>query len=377
MLASLNEKQLARFVAYLRIKGVDPKDADSVARFISGYEQYCGEEPRPDRDGAVASLKEHIAKEPNAAELGAILNENTEQFADLLTGRAHWEFLNLPDRDGFTPLMRAVQENDEQLVGDLILHGAEVNDRALMPSRNGTSLFALIAEGGSLECLNCVLTSCRTLEQPVDLRDGLEIAANRANWGMLALMLQYGLDVHKRTPIPVPTPALEAAVKRFEPGLQDGAPQALQRMFREALLNRNAPSSEKREMFQLLVDLAQKDRALAVAILSPLVKVGLKISHTLNYDLPELIGLLVEAGANIHEQVGDVDLLVIAIDNEVSLATIEELLKRCTAAGVQWDHDECLNLAMGSNSVPLAGLLLAHGAKPSIEVETWFFEHAD
>jgi hypothetical protein len=87
--------------------------------------------------------------------------------------------------------------------------------------------------------------------------------------------------------------------------------------------------------------------------------------------------LLVEAGANIHEHVGDVDLLVIAIDNDVSLATIEELLKRYTAAGVQWDHDECLSLAMDSDAVPLAGLLLAYGAKPNIEVETWFFEHAD
>jgi hypothetical protein len=43
MLASLDEKQLARIIAYFRIKSVEPNDADAVARFISSYEQYCGE----------------------------------------------------------------------------------------------------------------------------------------------------------------------------------------------------------------------------------------------------------------------------------------------------------------------------------------------
>jgi hypothetical protein len=64
-LSALSEKQLARFVAYFRIKSVDPNDANEVARFIQGYEQYCGNEQRLDRDGAIASLREHIAKEPN------------------------------------------------------------------------------------------------------------------------------------------------------------------------------------------------------------------------------------------------------------------------------------------------------------------------
>jgi hypothetical protein len=173
-------------------------------------------------------------------------------------------------------------------------------------------------------------------------------------------------------------PALEAAVRCFESGLRDAnARNALGRMFREVLINRDLQFGDKRESYQLLVDLARKDRELAVVILGPFVKVGLKISHTLNFDLPELIGLLVEAGANIHEHVGHVDLLVMAIENDVSLATIEELLKACTAAGAHWDHDECLNHAMNDDSVPLAGLLLAYGAKPNIDVETWFVEHAD
>ena len=104
MLASLDGEGLDRFVKYFRIKRVDTNDADAVARFINQYEQYCGKQ-RPDRDSAIASLREHIAKEPNADELVVILNENTEQFADLLTGHASWEFFNLPDRHGFTPLM--------------------------------------------------------------------------------------------------------------------------------------------------------------------------------------------------------------------------------------------------------------------------------
>jgi hypothetical protein len=103
MISLLNEKELARFVAYFRIKGIDPQNADEVARFIHGYEQYCGKGGR------------------------AILNENTELFGELVSGA--WEFFNLPDRDGYTPLMRAVEEIDEQLVRDLILHGAEVNEQ--------------------------------------------------------------------------------------------------------------------------------------------------------------------------------------------------------------------------------------------------------
>jgi ankyrin repeat protein len=375
MLASLDEKHLARFIAYFRIKSVEPNDSDAVARLISSYEQYCGEK-RPDRDSAIDSLREHIAKEPNAIALEATLDEHTELFAELLTGA--WDFFNLLDRDGFTPLMRAVEDNDEQLVKDLILHGAEINDRALMPSKNGTSLLALIAEGDDLECLDRVLTSCRWLEKPVDLRDGLEIAADRADWAMLALMLKYGTDVHKDTPIPVPIPALEAAVKRFEPGRQDGASQVLQRMFREALLNRNAPLLERREIFQLLVDLAQKDRALAVNILRPLVQVGLTISRTLNCNLPELFGLLVEAGADIHERNNNGhDLLEIAIASRLGLPMVEEVLQAYEANAVNWRDNVCLNYAMQFNLRPLAGLLLKYGGVPSDVVETWFFEHGD
>src|SRR5262249_52679945 len=70
-LSSLNEKQLARFIAYFRIKNIDPKNADEVERFIHGYEQYCGREGR------------------------AILNENTELSGESISGA--WEFFNLPD----------------------------------------------------------------------------------------------------------------------------------------------------------------------------------------------------------------------------------------------------------------------------------------
>jgi hypothetical protein len=195
---------------------------------------------------------------------------------------------------------------------------------------------------------------------------------------MLALTLQYGMEVHERTPIPVPIPALEAAVKRFEPGQQHGAPQVLQRMFREALLNRNAPFSEKREIFQLLADLAQKDRALAIAILKPLIRVGLTISHTLRYDLPGLIGLLVDAGANIHERnnAGH-DLLEISIASNVSLPTIEAVLKALATADVPWRGDVCLHYAMQHDLRPLAEVLFKYGGVPSDAVETWFFEHGD
>jgi hypothetical protein len=372
-LSALNEQQLARFIAYFRIKGVDPTDANEVARFIHGYEQFCGEEKRPDRDSGVASLREHNANEPNAPEL----NENTEVLGEFVENYGLWDFFDRPDRDGFTPLMRAVEENDEQLVRDLILHGAKVDDHALVPSRNGTSLLALVVEGGDLQCLDRVMTSCRRLEKPVDLRDGLEIAADRGDWGMLALMLQYGMDVYKRTPIPVSIAALEAAVKCFVHGQQNGPPRVLYRMFTEALLNRNAPFSEKREAYRLLVDLAQKDRELAVRILRTSIGAGLTISHVLNHDLPGLIGLLVEAGANIHERVMNFDLLELAINNHLSLATTEAVLKAFAEAEVPWRDDVCLHYAMQHHLRPLAGLLLKYGGVPSDAVKTWFFDGGD
>jgi hypothetical protein len=142
-LSQLNEQQLARFIAYFRIKSVDANDANEVARFINGYEQYCGNEKQPDRDNAVASLREHIAKESNAAEFEAILSENTELLGDLLTGRAAWEFFNLPDRDGRTPLMRAVRENDEALVRDLLSYGAEANVDAVVVAVHHNMPFSL------------------------------------------------------------------------------------------------------------------------------------------------------------------------------------------------------------------------------------------
>src|SRR5262245_3395202 len=54
MLASLDSNQLDLFVKYFRVKGVEPNDADAVARFINQYEQYCVNK-KPDRDSAIAS----------------------------------------------------------------------------------------------------------------------------------------------------------------------------------------------------------------------------------------------------------------------------------------------------------------------------------
>jgi Ankyrin repeat len=376
-LSQLNEQQLARFIAYFRIKSVDSNDANEVARFIQGYEQYCGEK-RPDRDSAIASLREHVAKEPNAAELEATLNEHTEVLGEFVENYGFWDFFDRPDRDGFTPLMRAVEENDEQLVRDLILHGAEVNDRALMPLKDGTSLLALVAESGDLQCLDRVLTSCRQLTTPADLRVALEIAADRGDWKMLARMLAYLKEVHPKAPIPVPIPALKAAVECFKPGSQGWPPKVLQRMFAEAIVNRNMPFKEKQETYRLLVELAGKDRALAVAILTPFIGVGFKISHTLNYGLPGLTGLLVEAGADIHERNNNGhDLLEIAIASNLSLPMVEEMLKAFADEKVHWRQDVCLHYAMQFNLRPLAGLLLKYGGVPSDAVKTWFFDGGD
>jgi ankyrin repeat protein len=353
MLSLLNEKALARFVAYFRIKDIDPQNADEVARFIHGYEQYCGKGGQ------------------------AILNENTELFGELVSGA--WEFFNLPDRDGYTPLMRAVEENDEQLVRDLILSGAEVNDRVLVPLKDATSLLALVAESGDLQCLERVLASCRALQTPVDWGGALEIAAKRGDWKMLARMLDYLKDVHRKTPIPVPIRALKAAVKCFEPGLRDRPAEVLQCMFREAIVNPVTKFPEKKKIFQLLVDLARNDRALAAGILKPMVRVGFTIRQTIGYDLPELIGLLVEAGADIGERNNNGnDLLEIAIASYLSLETIEAVLKAFAVAEVDWRDNVCLQYAMQQDSVPLASLLRRYGARwRGAAVETWFSEHPD
>jgi ankyrin repeat protein len=290
-----------------------------------------------------------------------------------------WDFFGRPDRDGFTPLMRAIEENDEILVRDLILNGAKIDDRALMLLKDGTSLLALVAEAGDLECLERVLTSCRTLGTPAESRGALEVAAERGDWGMLARMLAYLKDVHPKTATPMTVPALEAAVKCFKPGLQDGAPQVLRRMFSEAILNQKTPFEEKQEIFQLLVDLAEKDRALAAGILKPFIAVGFTIRETMKYKLPELIGLLVDAGANIRERNDNGhDLLEIAIANNLSLPMIEAVLKAFAVAEVPWRDGVCLQYAMQHDSVPLASLLRQYGARwPTVAVETWFSEHPD
>jgi Ankyrin repeat len=387
-LSALSEKQLARFVAYFRIKSVDPNDANEVARFIQGYEQYCGNEQRLDRDGAIASLREHIAKEPNASELEAILNEHTEVLGDLLAGRPAWEFFNLPNRDGHTPLMRAVRENDEELVRDLLLHGAEADvdamvvavhhnmpfslkkclilasevEHLLLPSKDGTSLLRLIAGRGDYQSLDTFLNLCLGLERPVDLRDALESAADRGDWRMLGRMLLYLREVHKEAPIPIPIPALAAAVERFQPGVERERRIILGNMFVEALLGKDLEFNERREIFQLLVDLAQKDRKLAVEILQPVTRSGVTISELIGHDVPGLVGLLVGAGANIREVNNNGDLLETAIGGDLSLATIEEVLMGFAAAGVAWNHNVCLQLAMDLHSQSLGLLLVKYGA---------------
>src|SRR5262245_46089685 len=196
---------------------------------------------------------------------------------------------------------------------------------------------------------------------------------------MLARILVYLKKVHPKTPIPVPIPALEGAVKCFKPGLQDGSAEVLRRLFREAILNRKAPFEERREIFQLLVDLARKEHALAIGILKPFIRIGLTIRETMKYDLPELIGLLDEAGANIRERNDNgYDLLEIAIANNLSLPMIEAVLEAFAAANVSWREGVCLQYAMRNDLVPLAGLLLEYGARwPTIHVETWFCEHPD
>jgi hypothetical protein len=94
--------------------------------------------------------------------------------------------------------------------------------------------------------------------------------------------------------------------------------------------------------------------------------------------LPELIGLLVEAGANIHERNNNgYDLLDMAIATNRSLATIEAVLKAFTAAEARWRDDVCLQYAMQRDLRPLAGLLMRYDAIPSPAVETWFFMGGD
>jgi len=372
MLSLLNKKELARFVAYFRIKDIDPKNADEVARFIHGYEQYCGKEKRPDRDSAIASLREHIAKEPNAPALEATLNEHTEVLGQFVENYGLWDFFDRPDRDGFTPLMRAIEENDEILVRDLILNGAKIDDRALMLLKDATSLLALVAEAGDPECLERVLTSCCSLSTPADLLNVLEISAERGDWGMLARMLTYLQDVHPKTPIPVPTAALEAAVRCPMTSPQDQRQRVLSQMFRHATLNRQATHNERRDVFQLLIELAQNDRSSALNLLEPMIGSGLTIRHRMQFNLPGLIGLLVEAGANIRERDNrDHDLLEIAIGSNLSLSTIEEVLEAFRKAGVAWNRGVCLDHAMIINSRPLAKLLIEYGAVPDHAFETW------
>jgi hypothetical protein len=119
--------RLARFVAHFRIRQIDPGDADAVERFSRFYEQFCGRRPKPSGEGLLNDFLRHIASEPNAETLRQLATEHSQLFQRLLGGRAGWDFFNLPDRDGFTPLLRAIAESDEDLVEDLIRHGAEVD----------------------------------------------------------------------------------------------------------------------------------------------------------------------------------------------------------------------------------------------------------
>jgi hypothetical protein len=89
---------------------------------------------------------------------------------------------------------------------------------------------------------------------------------------------------------------------------------------------------------------------------------GVTISELIGHDVPGLVGLLVGAGANIREVNNNGDLLETAIGGDLSLATIEEVLMGFAAAGVAWNHNVCLRLAMDLHSQSLGLLLVKYGA---------------
>jgi ankyrin repeat protein len=323
------------------------------------------------------------------------LKDNREAVAQLANQYAlglPWRFINDIDREGRTPLMRAIGEQDEALVSKLLHEGATFDvetlihairqrapvgvlqqlvnsDLARQQNREGHRALTVAAGTGHVEAARFLLTSDGSRDAPV-LNAALCAAAEAGHAEIVGMILGSGEQAIDAVP------ALELAAKFHDP-----ANPGCRAIFDKLLMASKKPQPDERRwktVLDSICSVAGKDPEFAS---QDLVKLALDedwlcLATAQNH--APAVGLLLDAGAPIDGRTGFASLLHHEFEagHELSLAVSELFAKAVNERDIDWGGTWCIETAaylFGNLSLVL--LLKSHGSPTTLEVEKWIKQH--
>ena len=299
-----------------------------------------------------------------------------------------WRFINDVDREGRTPLMRAIGEHDQALVDKLLHEGAKFDietlihairqrapvviiqqlvnsDLARQQNREGHRALTAAAGTGHVEAVGFLLSGNESRDPPV-LNSALCAAAAAGHAEIVSMILQSGEQAID------PVPALVLAARFHDP-----ARPGYRAIFDRLLMALKKPQPYERRwktVLDSICSVAGKDPEFAS---QDLVKLALDedwlcLATAQNH--APVVRLLLDAGAPIDGNTGFASLLhhELEMGREPNCEVADLFLKRFEERNVDWDGTWCIETAaFNFGNLNLVLLLKSYGSPTTPEVEKW------
>jgi Ankyrin repeat len=312
------------------------------------------------------------------------------RFADQYALGLPWRFINDIDREGQTPLMRAIGERDPALVEKLLQEGAAIDvdtlihaikkrvppnvlyqvvhsDSASRQNREGDRALTVAARTGNVEATEILLSTEDSPDKTV-LNAALCAAAAAGHATIVYMILDLAEAVID------PVPALELASKFYDP-----AKLSYQVIF-DKLLFVVLRKPQKDDGWKIILDafclVAEKDDKFVSKNFS-FVLAEDSLIHATRLNHARAVKLMLGAGASIHGCTGFASLLhyELKMGREPSCEVAKLFLKRFRERNVNWGGSWCIERAASFGNLDLVELLKRYGSPTTPEIEKWITEH--
>jgi ankyrin repeat protein len=317
--------------------------------------------------------------------------EAVARFADQYSLGLPWRFINDIDREGQTPLMRAIGERDPALVEKLLQEGATIDvdtlihaikkrvplnvlyqvvnsDSASRQNRQGDRALTVAARTGNVEAARFLLSSNDSRDAPV-LNAALCAAAEAGHATIVYMVLDLAEAVID------PVPALQLVSKFYDPA------QRSYRAIFDKLIFVAWRKPQKDDGWKTVLDslclVAEKDGKFSalgtvfVTLADKLLILATRLNHA------RAVNLLLDAGVPIHGCTGYNSMLhhELATGREPSCEMAALFLKRFKERNVNWGGSRCIERAGSFGNLDLVELLKRYGSPTTPDNEKWIREY--
>jgi ankyrin repeat protein len=317
--------------------------------------------------------------------------EAVARFADQYSLGLPWRFINDIDREGQTPLMRAIGERDPALVEKLLQEGATIDvdtlihaikkrvplnvlyqvvnsDSASRQNREGDRALTVAARTGNVEAAGILLSTADSPDKTV-LNAALCAAAAAGHATIVYMILDLAEAVID------PVPALQLVSKFYDPA---------QRSYRatfDKLIFVAWRKPQKDDGWKTVLDslclVTEKDGKFSalgtvfVTLADKLLILATRLNHA------RAVNLLLDAGVPIHGCTGYNSMLhhELATGREPSCEMAALFLKRFKERNVNWGGSGCIERAASFGNLDLVELLKRYGSPTTPDIEKWITEY--